>query len=119
MSIPEEEFPESLTDIKDVIGYEGAMTLLNKCAGTRLFIPKNMKVQHKLAELLGFEQARLMSKHFGGETISIVRAARAKRIMRNREIIRCYDNGERVPDIALKVQLTERQIYTILSQGDF
>jgi Mor family transcriptional regulator len=95
------------------------MTLLSKCAGTRLFIPKKMKAQHKLSQLLGFEQASLMSHHFGGETISIARAARAKRALRNREIVRRYDAGERVPDIAQDVELTERQIYSILSQGEY
>jgi Mor family transcriptional regulator len=117
MNIPEAEFPESLVEIKDVIGYEGAMTLLDRCAGTRLFIPKNMKAQHKLSKLLGLEQANLMSRHFGGETISIVRAARAKRAVRNKEIIRLYDAGTRVPDIAQEMELTERQIYSILNQG--
>jgi Mor family transcriptional regulator len=116
LNISETEFPESLTDIKDVIGYEGAITLLNKCAGTRLFIPKNMKAQHKLSKLLGLEKANLMSGHFGGETISIARAAKARRAVRNKEIIRRYDAGERVPDIAQDVELTERQIYSILSQ---
>ncbi len=119
MSIPEAEFPESLSDIKDVIGYEGAMTLLDNCAGTRLFIPKNMKAQHKLSKLLGLEQANLMSRHFGGETISIVRAAKAKRAARNREIVHLYDSGMRVPDIARRMELTERQVYTILNQGTY
>ena len=119
MDIPETDFPESLTDIKDIIGYDGTMTLLKKCAGTRLFIPKNMRAQHKLAKLLGFEQANLMSRHFGGETISVARAAKAKRAVRNRGIIRRYDAGEKVPDIAQDMELTERQIYSILSCGDY
>ncbi|MBF0446703.1 MAG: hypothetical protein HQL67_00735 [Magnetococcales bacterium] len=119
MHIAEENLPESLLDIKEVIGYEGAMILLDRCAGTRLFIPKNMKTQHKLAKLLGFEQAQLMSKYFGGETLSIVRAARAKRDIRNKEIIRLYDAGAKVPDIAQQMELTERQIYSILSCGEY
>ncbi|MBF0454217.1 MAG: hypothetical protein HQL72_05285 [Magnetococcales bacterium] len=118
MNIPETEFPESLVEIKDIIGYEGAMTLLNHCAGTRLFIPKKIKIQHKLSQLLGLEQAQLMSRYFGGETLSIARAAKAKRANRNREIIRLYDSGGKVPDIARKMELTERQIYTILSRCD-
>ena len=117
MNLSESEFPESLTEIKDIIGYQGAMTILSKYSGIRLFIPKNMKSDHKLAKLLGLEQANLMSRHFGGETISIVRAVRAKRAVRNKEIIRRYDAGEKVPDIAQDVELTERQIYVILGQN--
>lgn len=116
MNIPEADFPQSLKEITEIIGYDGTITLLKQCAGTRLFIPKHMTVQHKLAKFLGIEQATRMSRHFGGETLSIARAARAKRVARNREIIRRYDSGEKVADIAHEVELTERQIYSILSQ---
>lgn len=110
-----QELPDSLAEIADVVGLEGALKLVEQCGGTRIFIPRKVGVQHQLANLLGFEQARRMSQHFGGETISIVRAAAALRKRRNLEIISRYDGGEGVRVLARAYQLTERHIYAILA----
>ncbi|MEO5334125.1 MAG: hypothetical protein H7839_19100 [Magnetococcus sp. YQC-5] len=109
------DLPDSLEEIADVIGREGAVKLVNECGGTRIFVPRKMRVQHKLATLLGFEQARRLSLHFGGETLTVVRAAHLQRRTRNREIVRRYDSGVGVRQLAREHTLTERQIYTILS----
>jgi hypothetical protein len=109
--------PESMVEIKSIVGLQGVMTLLNKCGGTRIFIPRKLKDQHKLTTLLGLEAAQKMSAYFGGETLTIVRGSRANKSLRNCEIINRYDNGEKVPKLAMAYELTERQIYTILSKS--
>ncbi|MBF0448399.1 MAG: hypothetical protein HQL67_09385 [Magnetococcales bacterium] len=114
----ESDLPDSLTEIKEVVGLQGALILLNRCGGTRLFIPRRLKAQHKLANLLGLEAARLMSAYFGGETLTIVRGSRAKKLARNRSLIHRYDAGERVAELAVAFELTERQVYTILSKDN-
>ncbi|MBF0448444.1 MAG: hypothetical protein HQL67_09610 [Magnetococcales bacterium] len=114
----ESDLPGSLVEIKEVVGLQGALTLLNRCGGTRLFIPRRLKAQHKLADLLGLEAARLMSAYFGGETLTIVRGSRAKKLARNRSLIRRYNGGERVAELAVAFELTERQVYTILSKDN-
>lgn len=111
-----QQLPESLTEIAEIIGLPSTLTLVEKWGGTRIFIPRQVAAQHKLANLLGFEQARKMSRHFGGETLTIARAANVIRSIRNREITRRYDEGEGVRLLAVEHNLTERQIYTILSQ---
>ena len=58
-----------------------------------------------------------MSAYFGGETLTIVRGSRARKAIRNREIIHRYGQGEKVSMLALTFELTERQIYTILSKS--
>ncbi|MEO5376239.1 MAG: hypothetical protein H7832_00410 [Magnetococcus sp. DMHC-6] len=113
--IKENDLPDSLQEIKEIIGMEGALTLVQRCGGTRLFVPKKINAQHKLVELLGFERARRLCLHFGGETLLIVRAAKAKRLARNREIIRLYDDGGSVRNLAKEFNLTERAIYSVLS----
>ncbi|GAB0056720.1 hypothetical protein SIID45300_01031 [Candidatus Magnetaquicoccaceae bacterium FCR-1] len=110
-----DDLPESLQEIADAIGREGAMHLVENCGGTRVFVPRKMRVQHKLVTLLGFEQARKLSQYFGGETLTVVRNAQLLRRERNREIIRRYDAGTGVRQLALDNNLTERQIYAILS----
>jgi hypothetical protein len=110
--------PPSMVEIKEVVGWQGVATLLHRCGGTRLFIPRRLKAQHKLATLLGFEAAQKMSAYFGGETLTIVRGSRAKKAIRNRRIVHRYGEGERVSVLALAFELTERQIYTILSRSN-
>lgn len=116
-SYQESDLPASMVEIKDIVGLDGVEKLLNRCGGTRIFIPRNLKAQHKLANLLGIEAAQRMSAYFGGETLTIVRASRAKKAVRNREIIQRYDRGDKVPTLAMAFELTERQIYSILAQS--
>ncbi|MBF0270880.1 MAG: hypothetical protein HQL98_02230 [Magnetococcales bacterium] len=113
--ILKEDLPGSLEEIAEVIGREGALQLVNACGGTRIFVPRKLRVQHKLVTMLGFEQARRLSHHFGGETLTVVRAAELLRRTRNREIVRRYDAGTGVRQLARDNALTERQIYAILS----
>ncbi|MBF0294269.1 MAG: hypothetical protein HQL96_03700 [Magnetococcales bacterium] len=113
--ILQEDLPGSLEEIAEVIGREGALKLVHECGGTRIFIPRKLRVQHKLVTLLGHEQAKRLSLHFGGETLTVVRAAQLLRRTRNREIVRRYDAGEGVRQLARDHALTERQIYAILS----
>lgn len=112
------QLPESLTEVAEVIGLSGTIELIKAYGGTRVFIPKNMKTQHKLANLLGLEQARRLSHYFGGESLSIARAASGIRMERNKTIVHRYDAGEGVGSLAMAFQLTERQIYTILSRTE-
>ncbi len=109
--------PASMLEIKEVVGVTGAVKLLQECGGTRIFIPRRLKAQHKLANLLGLEAARKMSAYFGGETLTIVRGSRARKRLRNLDIVRRYDQGEKVPELARCYELTERQIYTILAKS--
>jgi len=115
--ILKEDLPESLAEIAAVIGREGALRLVHACGGTRIFVPRQLRVQHKLVTWLGFEQANRLSRHFGGETLTVVRAAELLRRTRNREIVRRYDSGVGVRQLARENALTERQIYAILSSG--
>lgn len=111
-----QNLPKSLVEVAEVIGLPATRKLVETHGGTRVFVPRRLKTQHKLANLLGFEKARRLSAHFGGESLNIARAASIHRAKRNVNIVRCYDAGRRVPSLAQEHGLTERQIYTILSK---
>ncbi|MBF0438739.1 MAG: hypothetical protein HQL93_06405 [Magnetococcales bacterium] len=115
--ILKEDLPNSLEEIAMVIGREGALQLVGACGGTRIFVPRRLRAQHKLVTLLGFAQAQRLANHFGGETLTVVRAADLLRRTRNREIVRRYDAGDGVRQLARDHALTERQIYSILSSS--
>lgn len=112
-SVP--DLPHSLADMAETLGVTTTMQIVTAHGGTRLFVPKKIHAQHHLANLLGMEQARRLSKHFGGESLTIPRMASAIRAKRNREIVRRYDAGDSVRVLAHAYGLTDRQIYTILS----
>ncbi|MEE8597823.1 MAG: Mor transcription activator family protein [bacterium] len=108
------DLPSSLITLKDVIGLPVTMELVKYFGGTRLFIPKRVAEKHKLSIFLGYENAKCLSEFFGGELITVPRAANFFRKQRNQSIIKAYDNGTRVRELALEYKITERQIYTIL-----
>lgn len=107
--------PESLAEVQEVIGLPATMKLVEAYGGTRVYVPKRLGVQHKLANLLGVEQARRLSHYFGGESLTVARAAQALRSERNKAIVRRFDAGETVRSLAQEHHMTERNIYTILS----
>lgn len=113
--IADEDMPESLREIKEELGMEAAMILLHHFGGIRVFIPKRLPDNHDLCAKLGVEVAHKCSRIFGGETLSIPRAAKAMRKARNLEITSSYDRGVPVRTLSAQFRLTERQIYTILS----
>lgn len=108
--------PQSLREIAEAIGDGIAQKLMKEFAGIRAFIPKRLAPGHRLIRLLGEEDAKRLSHHFGGETLFIPRGAKAERARRNQEIVAGYDSGTPVRTLAQKHNLTERQIYSI---GDF
>ena len=94
------------------------MLLVKKYGGTRVFVPKTMRKTHHLAFLLGVEEAITLSRHFGGDVIVVAKAVAIERAARNRDIVRNYDAGVPVWGLAQEHNLTERQIYTILSRPE-
>lgn len=108
--------PESLQEIREVIGMESALKLVADCGGTRIFIPKYLPENHRLVTLLGMEVAERLSQYFGGESLSIIRWAEALRVERNMHIIDQYSKGSKIGDLARRFKLTERRIYTIVSR---
>ena len=109
------KLPDSLVEMVEAIGMEDTLRIVKEFGGTRLFVPKRVTFQHKLADFLGIEQARRLSHYFAGENLSIPRMAMAIRAKRNREIVRRYDAGDSARLLARAYKMTERRIRTILN----
>lgn len=116
-SVLREKMPTSLQEIAEVIGDDDAMKLVHVHGGTRVFVPQKIGAQHKLATLLGFEQARRLSSIFGGEALTIVRCSKLLKHKRNEEIRKKYDDGVSVYTLVREYDLSERQIYSIMSSA--
>jgi hypothetical protein len=77
-----------------------------------------MHAGHLLADLLGLDKAQALSAVFGGqEHFDIPQAAALKRAKRDAQICIDRSNGASVSELALKNEMSERNIRTILSIG--
>ncbi|MBF0214204.1 MAG: hypothetical protein HQM00_11695 [Magnetococcales bacterium] len=112
-----EELPGVLGEMAQLIGRENVKLVVERFGGMRVYVPKEvkkMRVQNRLAGLLGIEQAGLLSGRFGGQSIAVPMVAQFRRKRRDEEIVRQYDAGQKVWQLARRHGLTERQIYQIL-----
>lgn len=105
----------NMGELARVIGEEMALRLVGAIGGTRVFVPRRLKEHHKLVGIVGLEGAQKLSRELGGETITVPREVGLMRAARNRAIVQAYDSGVGVRELALRHQLTERQIYAILN----
>jgi hypothetical protein len=102
--------PGELRYIGELIGVEGALRLVEKWPGVRLYIPKAVTPEHPLAELLGVESARQLCQAYPGEGLELPVALRWRLAMRNALIAQ---SGQSQRNLALGHRLTVRQIRNI------
>jgi Mor family transcriptional regulator len=69
----------------------------------------------RVAEVLGLEAAVKLSKAFRGTYLYVHGLSNLRRLVRDEEIRRAYDQGVKVKALALRYGLTERHIRRILS----
>ena len=109
------ELPSTLQAIADVAGLPAALALAKRYGGTE-YLVSSLFPPDELIVLIGSEAANRLVKYFRGERLFIPRGVQAVRCVRNRKIRQEYDSGSvSAPALALKYQLTERQVRTILN----
>ncbi|MYM32241.1 hypothetical protein GTP58_28305 [Duganella sp. CY15W] len=112
------DLPQQLRHITEVVGLAAALTLVKHFGGVRLYVPLGMTQDHTLTRLIGYEAACKLSAEFGGMNhFDIPRAAKALRVVRNREIIEKFISGNSLRTLAFDYVMTERQIQKILTES--
>ena len=109
-----DELPESLLDVARAIGMPATLKLVERFGGVRVYVPRPEKIteDHVIARTIGFEGALALARICRNESIEIPRAARARRLARDRAIRR-ESGALSVRELALKYGLSERAIYGI------
>lgn len=114
--------PPSVQEIADVIGRERALYLIGQLpqSGSRawrvcLYVPKRLKPDCQLVRILGWSDAVLMAREFGGMILQPSNCRFLAREFRDREVRRMAVAGMRPRDIAETVELTERQVRNIIA----
>lgn len=116
---PDEGWPPIWQEIRELIGQEATETLLQERGGTRVYVPKQVLLEHPLTESIGWLPMHALVARFSGDYVDLPLNASLKRRLRNREILRLYDNGKSVRTIAMQFQTTERNVYRILGDPRF
>lgn len=118
------KLPDSVQEIADVIGRERALYLIGQLpqSGTRswrtcFYVPKRIKPDHLLVEILGWHDAMRMVRHFGGEILQTSNCNFLHRQFRAREIHRMNADGLSAKQIAAAVGITDRQVRNILAES--
>jgi hypothetical protein len=116
------DLPESVREIAEVIGREDALRLVGQLptcyAGNDgkksnrviMYVPKRLAPDHKLVEILGWNVAMKLVRHFGGEILQPANCNHLKARLRNRRILEML--GEGVPDsfVADEMEVTVRYV---------
>jgi hypothetical protein len=117
--------PETAQDFARIIGV-GATLRLADCAkpshrskrsrSYRIRIPVNaMDDQHPIVRTIGEDNARLLQRHFAGETLAFP-ARRIKAIERDVRIAKDFTQGSSIPALAEMHHVSERTVLRALGR---
>lgn len=118
MKLTLDDLPESLREVVELIGLSATLKLVEHYGGLiAVYVPREIEPDHRLARDLGLAPARKLAGHYGGDCLrNIPRCVEGMRRIRDAEIR--ARRAEGAARLALEFGLTERQIWTILGEGD-
>ncbi len=105
-----------LRELVEIIGLPAAVKLIEARGGTRLYVPRKAEEDRLLVRLIGRPAAAKLMRRYGGDVIELDRGVRGLRAVRNRAIIAESEHRSAM-QLALKYQLTERQVWKILERA--
>ena len=116
------DLPESVKEIAEVIGREDTLRLIGQLptcyAGKEghksnrviMYVPKRLPPDHKLVEILGFNTAMKLVRHFGGEILQPANCRALYSRFRDEAILRMLDAGARPGMVADLLGVSERHV---------
>lgn len=121
------KLPGSVQEIADVIGRERALFLIGqlpRCfppsGGGReqviLYVPKRLKPDHQLVQILGWHDASKLVAAFGGEILKPANCAHIHRAHRDANMVRLHAEGVPVQTLAEWFQVCERTVKNVLRE---
>lgn len=120
------KLPNTVQEIADVIGRERALFLIGqlpKCFvkdGSErviLYVPKTLKPDHYLVQILGWHDAKRMVQAFGGEVLCPANCRNLYRPHRDWGIRKMASDGVPISMIAQWVGVTERMVRMVLENA--
>jgi hypothetical protein len=103
-------------EIISIIGHDLAALFFKAFFGCIVYIPEHIDSSHELVLCIGIDASKKLSRQFSGTTIAVPTGYRSRIAARNRCIINDRNNGHSLNELAVKYQLTTRQLFTICKQ---
>lgn len=122
--------PASAQEIADVIGSERALYLIGQLPRsyqTRknskqtswhviMYVPKVLKPDHQLVQLLGWSDAQRLVDAFGGEILNPASCQEVYRRFRDQSIIRMAQDGMKAKAIAELMEVSDRHVRNLVRE---
>lgn len=120
------KLPDSVQEIADVIGRREALFLIGKLPrcysgsdghkSTRviMYVPKSLKANHPLVEILGWASANKLVRAFGGEILQPGNCYDVYRRFRDQSILTMIADGEKTASVAELMGVSERHVRNLL-----
>lgn len=115
MSVEAELLPASMAELVDIIGLPAVLQLMKAFGGTEIWIPQKLNHAHGLVAAIGPEAAQTLCEHMTCERVKVPRGAEIIREIRNRAIRRERREGAKLDELALRYEITDRQVLNILN----
>ena len=116
--IYDEDLPASLRELRDLIGINATLKLVESWGGIHLKVPGHYRDDHHLVRIIGQAATVKLVQHYGATPLYIPRAARLVQALRNIEIAERYDNNVSAERLAREYGISERQIWNILKRPE-
>lgn len=120
---PCSKLPESVAEIAEVIGREKALDFVRQLprSGSRpwracIYIPKRLPADHKLVQMLGWDDASKLSYAFSGMILQPSTLEAMEKAHRNRQIIRAAGEGVPIEEIADVYEMSRYRIREIIAE---
>lgn len=94
--IVKKTLPDTALDLANLIGLPATLALVEEFGGNELRVPmgrsgKSAAPFQRISNAIGEEATITLSKLYGGDTLYIPSCARTRRVLRDMEIVRAYD----------------------------
>lgn len=116
-----DDLPDTVQEIADVIGRDGALRLVcqmpvcyraqnKRSPKVILYVPKRLKPGHRLVTILGMLKAQMLVKAFGGEILYPANCRFVFDRYRDDAVRQMVEQGERVPVVACLFDISKRHV---------
>jgi len=104
-------------DLLNLIGEDAFTRLCTVFGGTRLHISNSVRSRQRLNVIVGENLAEKVIFHYQGISLTLPMLSSLEIRKRHQAIIQDHENGMSNRDIALKYDLTDRQVRRIISDA--
>lgn len=108
------QLPEMLRELVDLVGLAATMRLVEAKGGQQVFIPNKVTPEHWLSQIVGFENAEIISAYFTHEVgihIILPKADAFHRSKRLALVAKMVDAGASSNAIAAAANITRRHVF--------